>query len=636
MKELIQLAAITVTLPLLTYGLLLFLFARRWDVNELLNALIKSHLVLFAFIAASTEILSAFNCIDFAHLVGVWTLFCSACVVGLIFKKGPRFFGPLLRPSQESVFLTAAIGFILAATLATALLYPPNNWDSMTYHMARVANWIDHHSVAFYPTGIERQNFSAPLAEFAILHLQVLSGSDLFANLEQWTCFTVLIALGGLIAAELSLNRREQLVTALIIATTPMLILQSTSTQNDLVVTSFVMAFALFMLRLGKSFNAGNILFAALSLGLAIFTKGTAYLYGAGLGLALAVPLLLEARPDVIRLARRTSALALIVLIALALNAAYFVRTCRLYHVPVYSDVSPMANEDRSIPALLSTIPRDLSVHFSTPSSRLNERIEQTLRLVLGKQFDNRRNAYLGIPFRLNRYQRQEDWAGNPIHLFFMLLAAVLMFRWVRRDIPHRNWYAIGVLLAGCLFCMCLKWQPWGSRLQTPLFALAAPIIAIALTESGKWVRRYIAPTALVLMILYCLPFVLKNETRPLLSSQWRHKDRIELYFAVRPELHEPYKKAIELLGAVGARDVGLCMGGDDWEYPLWVMAKQSTQGMRFRHVCISDQSRMLLTNSNLPDYVLATMKTNTWPQSKDYRPVLVSDQVALLRRRQE
>jgi hypothetical protein len=56
-----------------------------------------------------------------------------------------------------------------AGTLIVALWAPPNNWDSMTYQMARVAEWYDHRSVAFYPTAIDRQLWQPPLAEYLIL-----------------------------------------------------------------------------------------------------------------------------------------------------------------------------------------------------------------------------------------------------------------------------------------------------------------------------------------------------------------------------------------------------------------------------------------------------------------------------------
>ena len=69
--------------------------------------------------------------------------------------------------------------------------------------MSRVVHWQQNHSIARYPTHILRQLVLPPGAEVAILHLQILSDSDRFANLVQW--FSVAAGLCGvsLIAKEL-------------------------------------------------------------------------------------------------------------------------------------------------------------------------------------------------------------------------------------------------------------------------------------------------------------------------------------------------------------------------------------------------------------------------------------------------
>ena len=45
--------------------------------------------------------------------------------------------------------LLVAIFFMLLTTLVTALISPPNNWDSMTYHMSRVEYWIQNKAIFF-------------------------------------------------------------------------------------------------------------------------------------------------------------------------------------------------------------------------------------------------------------------------------------------------------------------------------------------------------------------------------------------------------------------------------------------------------------------------------------------------------
>ena len=314
-----------VLLPAIAYGLLTLIFYRRAGVRDIPEALVKAHLVLFAFIAVSTELLSAIHAMAFPILLTAWLLFLLVCVVAaalLLQRTSQGFAFPVWRAvTPLTATLVGAIAFILATTLATALLYPPNTWDSMTYHMSRVVHWISHSTISFYPTAIPRQNYQMPLAEFAIMHIQLLTGGDWYANLVQWVSFLVLVCLGPLIAVELGLRHRQQLIAAMVMATLPMAILQASSTQNDLVVSSFVMSFGLFMLRMRQHLSAENVLLAAMALGLALLTKATAWLYCAAIGTSLAVPLLLASRSDRARFLRVTAAVVCMIIVTLALNA---------------------------------------------------------------------------------------------------------------------------------------------------------------------------------------------------------------------------------------------------------------------------------------------------------------------------
>jgi hypothetical protein len=154
---------------------MVFMFARTKSIRGLLEAVVRSHVILFAFIAFSTETLSLFGRLNYLYVIGIWSIACLLLLLCLPFakNKGTDFPETPSQPLKHFIPGLTAIGFFLFATLLTCLIYPPNNWDSMTYHMSRVANWINHGNVWFYPTSIERQLYQMPLAEFAILHYQL-------------------------------------------------------------------------------------------------------------------------------------------------------------------------------------------------------------------------------------------------------------------------------------------------------------------------------------------------------------------------------------------------------------------------------------------------------------------------------
>ena len=569
----------------------------------------------FAGVAIATEVLSAFRALDAFHVRILWALGAAAVGAGLARRGRRRPAVAATDPSEAERGLgwaPGALAFLLGATLAAALLYPPNTWDSMTYHMARVVHWIDQRSVAFYPTACERQNYQMPLAEFAILHLQLLAGSDRLANLVQWIGYATSIALAALIAGEFGLGRAGRRAAALVAATVPMALLQSSGTQNDLVVGCFALSFAWHMLRLRRDFTWDAWVGAGLSLGLALLAKGVAYAYGAALGLALAGPVLRAAGSGRGAL-RRAGGLAAAVGLALALNGGVYARHFALYGVPLASGADRYWVQDVAPRALLAGVPKNLALHFGTAAPRLNEAVLRACRRALGGQLDNPRTTWPGAKFGVVAYSRHEDLAGNPLHVLLVGFALAWAAFRARRLPPGAGAYVAGVALAGLLFAVGFKWQTWGSRLQTPLFLLAAPASALALAAPQRALGRRLAGAVLAALFLYGLPFAVDNRTRSLWSGEWQRAPRLHLYFANRPQLYLSYKRAQAALAACGARDVGLQLRGDDWEYPFWAFAAARGSPMRFRHVGVVERSRILQTNAAPPECVVATRAAAAW-----------------------
>ncbi|MHB9140228.1 MAG: hypothetical protein ACYC4Q_12560 [Victivallaceae bacterium] len=165
--------------------------------NHLLELFIKAAIISFAFIAVSIQLLSWFNAIKFSWIAAI-AIFYLAVITAYIYYNYRKFVFVFNHKYEYAAVILIAL--ILIITLFTALAYPPTNYDSMTYHMARVANWISNQNVAFYPALNPRQNYQPPLAEYTILFLQILTGSDIFANCVQWFCFAGCIVLAYLIS----------------------------------------------------------------------------------------------------------------------------------------------------------------------------------------------------------------------------------------------------------------------------------------------------------------------------------------------------------------------------------------------------------------------------------------------------
>lgn len=474
-----------IVIPLVAYLSASFLFLKKLSMRECAESFLKGHIAVFLFIALSTELLSVFNMVTFSGVLPAWLLLLVACFLSALRRSRRvvlRRTEPL-RMTAGEIYLAGAAVFILAAAFASAMLYPPNTWDSMTYHMPRVSHWINNNSVSFYPSSITRQNYQMPLAEFAIMHIQILSGGDLYANLIQWTCFAVLLCIVLLIAGELGLSRNQKILSVFVAATLPMAVLQASSTQNDLVVSCFIASFCLFMIRLGKNLNIENVLFASSSLGLALLAKGTAYLFCAGIGLVLGFFVLTSGKLGCRKLLNAPAALLLVVIMALLLNTGHLRRNYRLYGHPLSTEGERYLNNVRSPMTLASNFLINGAMHLGTPVGPVNRFQLRAWEAVLGPHLNDPDTTWGRSSFIITTHLH-EDIAGNLIHIIVIVsVMAVLPVLWRKRRYRQTAWYTAAITAGAVFYCWFMRWQPWASRLHTPLFILSAPLSAVVITS---------------------------------------------------------------------------------------------------------------------------------------------------------
>jgi hypothetical protein len=167
----------------------------------------------------------------------------------------------------------AAVVLALAVQLFAAIAVAPNNWDSMTYHLSRAAYWLQNHSATQFFPGSIRQNGAPPNAEMLQAWTMAITGTDRFAQVVQWLALVGIAAavFGG--ARLLGFARPASIFAAALFVALPQPILQATTTQNDLVVTFFIAAAALFGVSGLRNGSRGELAVAGAAAGLAIGTK---------------------------------------------------------------------------------------------------------------------------------------------------------------------------------------------------------------------------------------------------------------------------------------------------------------------------------------------------------------------------
>jgi hypothetical protein len=610
-------------LPLVFLGLLI---AGCYDrQRSLLEAIVVGALGWGLAAVTSLELLSLAGKISRLSVTVFWCLVSVGATLILIRqrKKGVGRGAATHDQVGDPLYfmLAASTAAIAAVTTTVALVAAPNNWDSLSYHLPRIEQWIQQGSLAHFRTSNIRQIASNPLAEMLILHFRLLAGSDRLDNLVQALAFVGSMTTSALVARRLGASRNGQILAALYIATLPIAVLQGSSTQNDLVVSFLLLAAFERLLAWRSSGRVGNGVGVGAALGLAILAKGTAYFF--------AVPFSLFALATIVRKPLRYDVRVgiFIVSIVLAINAGHYYRNVAQFGTPLGPQYG-VASLDHSPGALFSSFLRNIASNLATPSFRLNDRLVQgvaSLHHLLGLDADDPNTTFPETHFDLSNTITNEDLAPNPLHLFLAFLTIVLLGVGMLRPFSNSRlcstvWaYSVTILLGGMLFCAMLRWQPWITRLQLPFFVLMGPAVATVL--AARITRGWIIIGG-VCLILAALPSVLLNQRRPLLGEPPRifgYRYNISLapnilFANVWQEMFEgntqryiAYRDAVASIANRASGGVGLALGGDNFEYQFWRMLNEdrSRVPVHLEHVCLLDDRSPGSTFQ--PEIVLAT-----------------------------
>ncbi len=539
-----------------------------------------------------TELLSIGAWLKPRLSAGGWLLLLLGSGGWLIARsvRGERFRVPTPPTALRwhEIGLLAAILSVVGVTAIVAWFSPPQTWDSLNYHMPRVAHWAQQRSVQHFATGIEVQNSRTPGAEYLMLQTYLLGSGDRYATFVEWSAMVLSLVGVGVIAGQMGARRVGKLAGVLFAATLPMGIIQASSTITDYVVAFWLVAAVSEVLRI-RDGDAGltTFSFLAISSGLALATKATAAAFLAPF-LAYAAYLLLSSRDW--QQILKTAAVAM--LLVAVLNAGQLSRNIRTYGSPFNPEqVAVHSNEMRGISGTASNLLKHLGLQAGTPSPYVNKAIAlsvQWVHGVLGIDVNDARTTAHGV-FKVRAPTTNEDRAGNPLHFYLLVFLAGSML-WRRQEVPRIVWLYLLLLALGLLTLSYLfKWQIFASRYHLPLFVLAA--------AAAGYLMERIAPGAWILtfgsiLILAALPWLFQVQSRPLIPREGDSyvgsvltEPREVLMLANGQNLLEPYQEITRSIRESGCKEVGISLSGNAAEYPIWALLGAPTSEVEIQWI---------------------------------------------------
>lgn len=567
---------------MLLYISFLFFIAALWAKRRApLTEVVSEGMLYFAvFTVAFTETLSIFKSVNFIAVLSGWLIFLGLCCLYLYRNRAVAITSlqSLINFKNIPLWqkLAGGLFFVMAMLLLfQALAYPPNNWDSMSYHMTRIAYWLGNGSVAHFPTHMLRNLYQPPLGEYLIMHAGLLNGNDYLANTLQLLFLLLCCCQVWNVARAIGLGVFYRWLALILILSIPSAELQATTPKNDIICAFFVISALYYCIMSYRSPGVVTFIQLGLSVGLGMFTKGTFYLYIAPVllvfGIAILYLAIRQRRFYIVYLS------AMAGILAIAINTpAYYRNYCidqNILNIDK-AEASAYSNEKMSGTLLLSSLLKNAGLHMGYPFAVRSDGFIRGWHKKQGINIDDPANNYYGQPFVSPiETVTNEDGVPNTIHFMLMNLAFIAVVIGLTRK---KNYtlalLTVIILLQALLFAFFLKWQPWHSRLHIPLFILAA--LLIAATAQKIKIYRFLAVCA-VPLVLYSFYFLLVyNNLRPLkqnLNYTARTSvgaPRFSKYFAVRPELFSEYSQIEKIVDRDSIRTIGTMI--TDWEYPLF------------------------------------------------------------------
>jgi 4-amino-4-deoxy-L-arabinose transferase-like glycosyltransferase len=488
--------------------------------------------------------------------------------------------GPLVVALGLVVLL--GVGYELFLVTTTA----PNNWDSMHYHLARVAAWHARHSLSYFPTHNGIENAYPQNAELLVLWSVVFLGRDLLAALPQLLAALATCASVYSIARRLGSDVRCAAFSALLFPTLTIVALESVTTQNDLVEASFVAAAV--ALALGRT--RAETALAGIALGLAAGTKLT-FLYA--LPPLVVIGVLAIPRRRLVELcAAAIAGFALVGMYGYVQNLA---ETGRPQGKASQVDaLQPQVTFGGTVSSVARTGYRLIDLSGFHPPETVRSHLAGAakhvftgLHIAPNPSASTTRGTF-EFTYSPNADVSEDSSALGPLGFLLLIpLSLGVLAAWLLRRVDRaRGAFALALPLYVLALAFGTRWNLYVSRFLVTPAALTLPLAPIVLRRLELRIAALLVATAAFALALAYDPS--KPSGLGGRTPVW-DQTRTQVQSIRWPELR-PVLEAVQRRVPAHAR-LGVDLAPLDWEYPLWGprlgrtlvwLPQQSTTGLRW------------------------------------------------------
>ena len=242
---------------LVPLGAAAFLFAAALRLGSWATFVLAAYVIVWSEVALSVVALSLPHWLTRTALCAAAVLWLGAAGLVWVLLGRPRapavaprlrwLLGMLRDPVLGAPAAVVGLGYVYLAVLGVAT--PQNDGDSLAYHLPRAVLWAEERSITGTHPGADLRIDSSPVvAEIGQVVTMILAGSERYVMVWQFGGALAVALATFALSRRMGLEAKEALFGAIIVLGLPVVAVQSITAYNDIVVASFVLAAATFIL----------------------------------------------------------------------------------------------------------------------------------------------------------------------------------------------------------------------------------------------------------------------------------------------------------------------------------------------------------------------------------------------------
>ncbi len=493
------------------------------------------------------------------------------------------------KQTEKFLFGFIFVGIIGISICQIFLLFniPPNEWDSMTGHLNRILYFLQNHSTShFIGTNWNIDTYPKAFSSIQLYPFLMNGYNEYLFKIPNWSAYWILFVGLYAILKQLNIPFKVRFLSSCLFLFTPIVLIQSVSTDTDIVLASYLIVSVYFLFRYINTREKYYIY---------VFVLASAVAFSHKITWVFSIPsiifLLIFVRENTknIKLALQLKHLILsCIFVILVTFPTGYLANLKYYHHPIGPETatkhqsieragdlnSLVKNGSRNVLRYtfdllhfdgLTNIPKveefqqKITNQYKKIDTFFNLRLENETRFTI-------------IPFSFNR--KFEFLNGTPIlgSIFLLVIIPTFFLLFIRRAKKYNYYLLIAFLLHFLALAFTAAYDPWKGRYMISSVVFLYPITHIYFQKFVDK-KQYLALTFIFAFIIISAWSTLLFHSRSALLTThhlptiW-NKTRIQLLTISRPDITKAYQNFDNIVPQNAVVALGTI--NDDYEYPLW------------------------------------------------------------------